>query len=218
METKYLIAYTSNAGSTQEVAEAVAGAIAEAMAEAMAFEVGKSGPAVDVRRLEDVDELSSYAGVVIGGPMIMGWHRKAVKFIKKHQKALSQIPVAYFITAMSLTKTGDTQIDDVPVLVDPNLPKEPKNPGRLSLAEKYATARHYVGPVLRAEPHVRPVSVAIFGGKLEYFRLKLLQLLFVMLIIRAQPGDRRNWPAIQKWAAGLPQLFSSNLVRISPKE
>jgi menaquinone-dependent protoporphyrinogen oxidase len=197
METKYLVAYTSNAGSTQEVAEAVA------------LEVRQSGAAMDIRRLEEVDDLSPYSAVVIGGPMIMGWHRGAVKFVKKHQKALSQIPVAYFMTAMSLTRTGDTQINDVPVSVDPKLPKEPNNPGRLSLAENYATVRHYVGPVLRAAPLVRPVSVAIFGGKLEYFRLKLLQSLFVMLIVRAQPGDRRNWPAIQAWAAGLPLEFSS---------
>lgn len=198
METKYLIAYTSNSGSTQEVAEAVA------------LEVGQSGAAVDVRRLEEVDDLSPYSAVIIGGPMIMGWHRGAVKFVKKHQQALSQIPVAYFMTAMSLTKTSETQMNGIPVLVDPKLPKEPNNPGRLSLAENYATARRYVGPVLRAAPLIRPISVAIFGGKLEYFRLKLLQMLFVMLIVRAQPGDRRNWPAIQAWAAGLPLLFSSH--------
>jgi hypothetical protein len=33
--------------------------------------------------------------------------------------------------------------------------------------------------------------------------LKLLQMLFVLLVIQAQPGDRRNWPVIREWAAGL---------------
>lgn len=200
MNTRYLVAYTSNAGTTQEVAEAVAA------------EMAKNGASVDVRRLEEVEDLGPYGAVVLGGPMIMGWHRSALKFIKKHRKALSRVPVAYFITAMSLTHTGETQVGGVPVVVDPNLPKEPQDPGRLSLAERYATVGRYVGPILRAAPEVRPLSVAIFGGKLEFFRLKLWQSLFVMLIIRAQPGDRRNWPAIQAWAASLPQNFPTDVV------
>jgi menaquinone-dependent protoporphyrinogen IX oxidase len=61
--------------------------------------------------------------------------------------------------------------------------------------------------VLKAAPHVRPVSVAFFGGKLELFRLNIFQMLFVILVIRAQPGDRRNWPPIQQWAASLLPLL-----------
>jgi menaquinone-dependent protoporphyrinogen IX oxidase len=33
--------------------------------------------------------------------------------------------------------------------------------------------------------------------------------LFVMLVVQAQPGDRRNWLAIRSWAGSLPQLFNS---------
>ena len=69
---------------------------------------------------------------------------------------------------------------------------------------------NYLRPVLRAAPQVRPVSIALFGGKLEFHRLKLLQMLFVLLIIQTQPGDRRNWPVIREWAAGLrAQLLKS---------
>jgi hypothetical protein len=39
---------------------------------------------------------------------------------------------------------------------------------------------------------------------LEYGRLKWWAVLFVMLIIQAPAGDRRNWEAIRAWAAGLP--------------
>jgi len=193
MDKKCLVAYATNSGSTQEVAEAVA------------EEVRKGGVVVDLRLLDEVDDLSPYNAVVIGAPMILGWHRGAVKFLKKHQQALSQRQVAYFMTAMSLTKTGESQLNGIPVMIDPNLPKEPVNPGRLSLSEKYATVRRYLGSVLKSVPKVKPVSVALFGGKLEYFRLKLFQMLFVMLIIRVQPGDRRNWPAIREWAVNLPR-------------
>jgi menaquinone-dependent protoporphyrinogen IX oxidase len=48
------------------------------------------------------------------------------------------------------------------------------------------------------------VNVGFFGGRLEYGRLKWWAVLFVMVIIQAQAGDRRNWTAIRSWAAGLP--------------
>jgi menaquinone-dependent protoporphyrinogen IX oxidase len=199
MPITVLVAYTSNAGSTSEVAEAVAA------------ELKKEGATVEVRRLEEIQDLSAYQAVIVGGPMIMGWHRGAVKFLKKHQSALSRISVAYFLTAMSLTKTGDTHLNGVPVHIDPNLPKEPKNGARLSFRERYATVARYLGPVLRAAPQITPVSVGFFGGKLDYTRLKLLQMLFVMVIIQIQPGDRRNWPAIQEWAASLSTAFNRSV-------
>jgi hypothetical protein len=40
--------------------------------------------------------------------------------------------------------------------------------------------------------------------RLEYGRLKWWAVLFVMLIIQAQAGERRNWDAIRAWAARLP--------------
>ena len=196
MNTKILIACTTNAGSTLEVAEAVAG------------ELSQAGPIAETRRIEEVESLDGYSAVVVGGPMILGWHRGAVDFLKRHREALSQIPVAYFFTAMSLTKTGEPTLNGVPVTVDPRLAKEPKSPSRLSMREQYATVAHYLGAVLRAVPQVKPVSVGIFGGKLDYSKLKLPQMLFVMLIVQAQPGDRRNWPVIRAWAAGLAKQLS----------
>jgi menaquinone-dependent protoporphyrinogen IX oxidase len=62
-------------------------------------------------------------------------------------------------------------------------------------------------PALKAAPQVKPVSVGFFGGKLELFRLKWWQALFVMLVIGAQPGDQRNWPIIVKWASQLRSDF-----------
>ena len=199
MQPKIMVTYTTNAGSTSEVAEAVAG------------ELGCNGAEVVVRRMEQVDDLSSFTAVVVGGPMILGWHRGAVKFLKKHEKALSRIPVAYFFTAMSLTRTGESSLDGVPIQVDPTLTKDPKNQSRLSFRERYATLKRYLGPVLKKTPQIRPASAAFFAGKVDYTRLKLPQMLFIMLVIGAQPGDRRNWEAIRKWAAGLSATFSSNL-------
>jgi hypothetical protein len=123
---------------------------------------------------------------------------------------LSGKRVAYFFTAMNLTRMDEDNVDAIPVWVDAQQAKPPKDKNRLSLKERYATVSNYLRPVLKAAPLVKPVSVGFFGGKLEMFRLPFLQMLFVLLIIQAQPGDFRHWPLIREWAAGLqPQLLGS---------
>jgi menaquinone-dependent protoporphyrinogen IX oxidase len=188
---KALVAYTTNSGSTEDIARKIA------------EELGKNGVQVDFTRLEKVTDLTGYELVIVGAPMILGWHRAARKFLQQHQAALSKVRVAYFATAMSLTQTTKTQIDGIPIFVDPGLAKPPKNTTRLSFRENYALPSKYFQPVLKSAPQIRPVSIAFFGGKLELFRLPLLQMLFVMLVVQAQPGDLRNWKAVQEWAAHL---------------
>ena len=195
-----LIAYATNAGSTTKVAQVIG------------EELGKDSAQVQVRRLDEVTSVEPYDAVVVGAPMIMGWHGAAVKFVKKYQQALSHARVAYFFTAMNLTQTNEKSIGTTPIYVDPQLAKPPKNAKRLSFKERYATAANYLRPVLKAAPSVKPVSVGFFGGKLELYRLPLLQMLFVLLVIQAQPGDFRNWPVIREWANYLrPELLESKL-------
>jgi menaquinone-dependent protoporphyrinogen IX oxidase len=192
---KALVAYTTNSGSTEDVARKVA------------EELGKNGAQVDLTRLEQVTDPGGYDVVIVGAPMILGWHRAAKKFIRQHQSALSKAKVAYFAAAMSLTKTGESQIDGVPIFVDPGLAKPPKNPARMSFRENYASPRRYFQPLLKEAPQIKPVRMAFFGGKLELFRLPLPQMLFVMLVVQAQPGDLRNWTAVREWAANLRTAF-----------
>jgi menaquinone-dependent protoporphyrinogen oxidase len=193
--SKILVAYATMAGSTAEVAQVVGEVLTDC------------GLKVDVLPLSEVKDLQAYAGVVVGGPMIMGWHRGALSFLKKHRKDFQRIPLAVFITAMSLTKTGEMGLDGVPVYVDGNLPKPPKEEGRLNFRERYARLSHYLQPVLQATRPAKPASVGVFGGRLEYGRLKWWAVLFAMVIIQAPAGERRNWPAIREWAAGLTAAF-----------
>ena len=195
---KILIAYTTNAGSTAKVAQVIG------------EELGRDSAQVQVCRLKEVTRVEQYDAVVVGAPMIMGWHGDAVKFIKKHQQALSQVRVAYFVTAMNLTQTNEKSVGATPLYVDPQLAKPPKNEKRLSFKERYATVSNYLRPVLDAAPSVKPISAGFFGGKLELYRLPLLQMLFVLLVIQAQPGDLRNWLAMREWAANLrPELLGN---------
>jgi menaquinone-dependent protoporphyrinogen IX oxidase len=95
-------------------------------------------------------------------------------------------------------------VGGVPVSVDERLPKPPEKEGHLKFRERYARLSSYVQPILKATRPVKPVSIGLFGGRLEYGRLKWWAVLFAMLIIQAPAGDRRNWTAIRSWAAGLP--------------
>jgi menaquinone-dependent protoporphyrinogen IX oxidase len=188
---KILVAYATNAGSTADVASAVG------------EELGKNEAQVKISQVEAVTSLEGYDAVVVGAPMIMGWHRDAIKFLKRHRQALSKVQVAYFLTAMRLTASDDGDVHGVPVYLDPGLAKPPQNPTRLSFKERYARVGNYLKPVLKAAPGAKPLRVGFFGGKLNLFPLSLWQKLFVILIVQAQPGEYRNWSFIREWAAGL---------------
>jgi len=192
---RILVAYATMAGSTADVAQIIG------------EEIAKCGLQVDILPLSEVKDIESYDGVVLGGPMIMGWHRTALQFLKKHREAFHHIPLAVFVMAMSLTQTGEKSMGDVPVYVDEKLPKLPEKEGSLNFRERYARLSNYLRPISMATQGVKPVSIGIFGGRLEYGRLKWWAVLFVMLIIQAPAGERRNWPAIQDWAAMLPGAF-----------
>lgn len=192
---KILVAYATMAGSTAEVARVVGD------------ELTGCGLQVDVLPLEQVADLRAYSAVVVGGPMIMGWHRSALKFIKQHRTEFQRLPLAVFVTAMSLTQAGESGVDGVTVAIDEKLPKPPEKPGHLNFRERYALPSNYLRPILSASRPAKPVSIGLFGGRLEYGRLKWWAVLFAMLIIRAPAGERRNWSAIRAWAAGLPEAF-----------
>ncbi len=195
MSKKILVAYATQAGSTAEVARAVG------------EEIGNHGMQVDVLSIDEVQAIDSYAGVVLGGPMIMGWHRGALGFLKRHRNAFRTIPLAVFVTAMSLTQTQETSTGGVPFYIDEKLPKPPTVQGRLNFRERYARPSNYARPILKATQPSRPMSVAFFGGRMEYGRLKWWAVLFANVIIQAPAGDKRNWPAIRAWAAGMATAF-----------
>jgi menaquinone-dependent protoporphyrinogen oxidase len=188
---KVLVTYSTYSGSTADVAAAIGEELAKAPAQ------------VDVRPMAGVESIDDYDAIVAGGPMIMGWHRPARGFLHKHRRGLAKIPFAVFVTAMSLTETGTSVIEGVPVVVDERLPRPPAQPGHLTFKERYARTEGYLRPILRSVRPARPISLGLFGGRLEYGRLKWYAVLFVMVLLKVPAGDRRNWDAIRAWAATL---------------
>jgi menaquinone-dependent protoporphyrinogen IX oxidase len=188
---KILIAYATNAGSTADIAELVKA------------NLSNKEIAADLKPIDEVEDLSSYDAVIVGAPMIVGWHRAAKNFLKDHRTELATKPFACFLTAMSLTRTRETDIDGIPVQVDPGLAQEPRNPKWLSPKELYALPRNYIRPILKSAAPARPLGVGLFGGYLNLFTLSWPQRIFVLLAIRAKPGDIRDESFIKDWALNL---------------
>jgi len=172
---KVLVAYASDCGSTGEVAEAIGQVLCD------------NGTAVDVRLVENVKDLSPYQAAVIGSAVHSSkWLPKAMKFVETNRKALSQMPVAYFLTCLTLYKSKDVT---------------------------RRRARSYLDPVLDAVPQVKPVDIGLFAGVLDYSKLSFVvrRIMKSKMKKKGVPeGDHRNWDAIRAWTKGLgPKLLGA---------
>jgi menaquinone-dependent protoporphyrinogen oxidase len=192
---RILLVCATRHGSTVEVADAIA------------EELRARGNEVDQCSAAEAPGPGGYHAVVIGGPMIMGWHREAMKYVKTHRGDLERLPTALFITAASLTDTGETDVQGVPIVKDPWLVKAPRDAARLRRKERYAMPQHYLGDVLKKAAPLRPRSVAFFAGSLDLTTMNVFEKLFVLLVVGATPGDGRNWKAIREWGAGLGEVL-----------
>lgn len=191
-----LLVYGTKSGSTGEVADAVGDALRE------------RGATVDVRQVGDVSEVGSYDSVVVGSPVLYGKPHSAVtKFLKENQEALSRMPVAAFLTCLELTLTVDEDERGISTYVDPSLGRPPAREGKLSSFEKTHLMSGFFDELLKSAPQVKPVSVAVFRGKLDYSELDWISrsvMKLIRLIYRRAPeGDFRNWQAIRSWATSL---------------
>jgi menaquinone-dependent protoporphyrinogen oxidase len=92
-----LVAYASKRGSTAEIAETIGATLR------------REGLGVCLEKVEDVESLDSYDAVVIGSAVYMKrWRGDARHFLKKHRKALRQMPFWVF----SSGPVGDPSTED----------------------------------------------------------------------------------------------------------
>ncbi len=171
MSNKILVAYASRAGSTAGVAEAIGKTLAE------------SGAQVEVRRMQDVQDLAPYRAVVAGSA-IQGrcWLPEAMRFMHAHQADLAHKPFAAFLVCMTLAMPG---------------------------ADKY---REHVATWLEpVRALVKPVSEGLFAGALDISKVpsfgdRLKFRLSVAFGVWSE-GDHRDWNAIHAWAESLRPLL-----------
>jgi menaquinone-dependent protoporphyrinogen oxidase len=98
-----LVAYASKRGSTAEIAETIAATLR------------RGGLGVCLERAEDVQSLECYDAVVLGSATyVKRWRGDARHFLKRHRKALRQMP----FWAFSSGPVGDPS-DDNPEWTEP---------------------------------------------------------------------------------------------------
>ncbi len=165
---KVLVTYASEAGSTGDISAAIGQAMCEA------------GAAVDVYPIQAVSDLNPYRAVIVGSAIhSSAWMPEAVSFVETHRAALSQIPVAYFLSCLMLA------------VVDTDKTRR--------------QAASFLDPVRQQSPEVQPVDVGLFAGVLDFSKLPSLYRLIWPLTAggQATEGDYRDWQAIRAWAGGL---------------
>jgi menaquinone-dependent protoporphyrinogen oxidase len=170
MSNQILVAYASRAGSTAGVAEAIGQTLAE------------SGAQVEVRPMQDVEDLAPYRAVVAGSAIQGGkWLPEAMQFMQTHQAALAQKPFAAFLVCMTLAIANGKYREHVADFLQP----------------------------VRAL--VRPVGEGLFAGALDIskvpsFRDRLMFRLSVIFGVWSE-GDHRDWNAIRAWAESIRPLL-----------
>jgi menaquinone-dependent protoporphyrinogen oxidase len=126
-----LVAYASKRGSTKEIAETVAATLR------------REGLGVCLERVEEVQSLDRYDAVVVGSAVYMKrWRGDARHFLKKHRKALRQVPLWVFSSGPVGDPANDNPVWNEPpkiaekveelggrghVVFGGCLPAEPKN-------------------------------------------------------------------------------------------
>ena len=162
---KILVAYASGFGTTREVAETIGKVFCDA------------GVEVDIKWIENIDDIKKYDAVVIGSPIQYDqWMPEARQFVITHQNILSQLPVAFFFTCLALSNQNEKTVQQ---------------------GSQYAAKLYSLSPL------VKPLSVGRFAGVLDYARLPIFVRLlfkFFFLFIGVKEGDYRDWEKIKSWS------------------
>ena len=170
----------SRRGSNIPVAYASEFGTTGEIAESVASALCGAGATADTRQIRTVNDLGGYDAVVIGGAIQYDtWMSEARDFVRRNEEALARMPVAYFFTCMVLSKPSD-KAD--------------------SKADRYAQK------LAAVSRRVVPISVGRFPGVLDYSRMNLRTRIaskILYKILRVEPGDYRNWKAINSWVNDL---------------
>lgn len=140
-----LVAFASKRGSTREIAETVAATLR------------REGLGVCLERVEDVQSLDGYDAVVVGSAVyIKRWRGDARHFLKKHRKALRQMPFWVF----SSGPVGDPANDN---------PEWTEPPKIVEKVEELGGRGHVVfGGCLPSEPTGFMVKAMVEGTPKEF--------------------------------------------------
>jgi menaquinone-dependent protoporphyrinogen oxidase len=168
---KILVTYASRTGSTAEIAQAIGKTLAE------------NGAQVDVRPMQEVQDLTPYSAVVAGSAIRKSkWLPEAAQFIQTHRAELAQKRFAEFTVCITLAMSNTKQY-------------------RAAVAQ-------WVAPVRAL---VTPLSEGFFPGVLDFSKLPVnldtLQLRLAVAMRIFPRDDRRDWNVVRAWAESIRPLL-----------
>jgi menaquinone-dependent protoporphyrinogen oxidase len=159
--TKILVTYATRTGSTAGVARAIAKRLRE------------EGAVADVQPVKDVQDVSTYDGVILGSAVRAGrWMPEATQFVEAQRDALAQRPVAVFSVCMAAVECKTEAMEAI------------------------------ANQMTETTQGLNVVGMETFAGAHDPKKLGLPMRL-LLKIIKTPVGDYRDWDAIRGWAAEL---------------
>ncbi len=192
---KLLITYFTESGSTQEIAEIIA--------QNLPYE------SMDVLSVSEVQHLN-YDAVVIGTP---NWYGKptpkVVDFIKKYEKELSALPVAFFFSCMDCYQTK--KIEQPEVYCDSYFKDQIIDTQKLSSWEKSHAVDTYFSNLQKVSNQLNIQSIAFFKGRLDFKKISFFNALvmrFICLINKKiKPGNYYKKQDVVEWSKKMEVIF-----------
>jgi menaquinone-dependent protoporphyrinogen oxidase len=165
-----LVVYASAHGSTKGVAERIAARL------------GERGARVEVRPLDEVDDIEAYDTVILGSAVYsQSWIPNASEFLRRNADVLADRRVWLF----SVGSFGDTHRG-----IGRLMKKEPRDIEEIQQA-------------------VHPLDYRVFAGAIERDQWPLVSRLFFHTF-GGRFGDNRDWPEIDAWADGIAQRLGTS--------
>jgi len=167
MLASVFVAYSSCSGSTAEVAQAIGASMR------------KSGLAVNVAPISQVDSVPRMAAVILGAPLYMGRFPKEFhRFLARQRAALEILKPWCFVLGPTRTNPGD-----------------------------FEAARHQAVKQLCRYDWFCPADVHVFGGRWDPktlpFPFSLAARLPWLPLAKIPVADVRDWTEIDGWADGI---------------
>jgi menaquinone-dependent protoporphyrinogen oxidase len=166
-ETNVLVAYASKYGSTRGIAERVAARLSE------------HGNRVEVRSVDQVDDVRAYDAIVLGSAVFdQSWIPEAAELVRHNFDSLAARQVWMF----SVGSFGDTHR-----VWGRLMTKEPKEIGGF-------------------RETIHPRDYRVFAGVIERDRWPFISRMFFRAL-GGRFGDNRDWPEIDAWAEGIARAL-----------
>jgi menaquinone-dependent protoporphyrinogen oxidase len=147
------------------------------VAEAIAKNLSSRGTTVNVKQITDTINLEKYDAVIIGSAIQYDkWMPEAVDFLAVNYAALCELPVAYFFTCLTLSRKTE---------------------------KSQRSAKTYSENLYSLHPEIKPVSIGMFSGVLDYNKMSpgfRIMAKIIYTFFGVKEGDYRNWYEIKIWS------------------